>query len=491
MLCTLGLLALYFLLPEPGPRIRPVPLSDDALRLAALSHKAPPPPPADGAEKELAALGRSLFNDRRLSANGNVACATCHDAQRHFTDGKPVSTGIAAMAKNTPTVINTYLNDWFFWDGRADSLASQALKPIEDPREHGISRLFVVNHLRKHYAAQYEAAFGPFPAALPADLPPQGMPAVKFPDMSIDASAYALATLGDFGLLSTILREAQKARLAPAVQLSRRAFSEHGDHPAPPTPAAWVEAYTSLPPAAQAAADHVFANFGKAIAAFERNIAAIDSPFDRFVAQLDRGAGLNDAMAASGFNETQLTGFRLFSGPGKCTLCHAGPNFTDQQFHNIGLPQHGDLVDVGRATGVIRALSDPFNCRSSYMASAAAAPAAGPPAPGGVGESCRELPYLDQNNLELVGAFKTPTLRNVALTAPYMHDGRFSTLNEVFAHYNRLEATPATGHREETLKPLDFTDEELGALAEFLTSLNSPFRNFAGEQQTAEGISSP
>jgi cytochrome c peroxidase len=85
-----------------------------------------------------------------------------------------------------------------------------------------------------------------------------------------------------------------------------------------------------------------------------------------------------------------------------------------------------------------------------------------------------ELPYLDFENLESVGAFKTPSLRNIEKTAPYMHDGRMDNLKDIIKFYDELKDTPAMGHREESLAPLDLSSEEQGALERFLKTLTSP-----------------
>jgi len=88
---------------------------------------------------EKVALGEKLFFDSRLSADGTVACATCHDAARAFTDGRPVSIGIHGRAgqRNAPTVLNALYNKAQFWDGRATTLEEQAAFPIINPVEMG------------------------------------------------------------------------------------------------------------------------------------------------------------------------------------------------------------------------------------------------------------------------------------------------------------------------------------------------------------------
>jgi cytochrome c peroxidase len=89
-----------------------------------------------------AALGRALFHDARLSADGRVSCARCHEPARAFTDGERVSTGVHGRtgARNTPTLVNRGFGEAQFWDGRVGTLIEQVLHPIEDPREMGMPR---------------------------------------------------------------------------------------------------------------------------------------------------------------------------------------------------------------------------------------------------------------------------------------------------------------------------------------------------------------
>ena len=116
----------------------------EVARVLRMSPLPPPPPdPTNAHADDLAAarLGQALFYDERLSKNGDVSCATCHQPDRAFTDGQAQGRAMARVDRNTPTVINSAHNRWFFWDGRSDSAWAQALGPLEDPREHGGSRL--------------------------------------------------------------------------------------------------------------------------------------------------------------------------------------------------------------------------------------------------------------------------------------------------------------------------------------------------------------
>jgi cytochrome c peroxidase len=127
------------------------------------------PPPDDPSnaydtDPRAAALGRRLFFDKRLSRNGKIACATCHQPALGFQDGKPVAEGLGRLTRRSMPLAGVGQNTWFFWDGRKDSLWSQALAPIENPLELGMTRAETAMQIVRHYRADYEAIFGPIPA---------------------------------------------------------------------------------------------------------------------------------------------------------------------------------------------------------------------------------------------------------------------------------------------------------------------------------------
>jgi cytochrome c peroxidase len=203
--------------------------------------------------------------------------------------------------------------------------------------------------------------------------------------------------------------------------------------------------------------NQVFANIGKAIAAYERRIMPGESDFDRYVAALlDR----DEAAMAAALTEDQVAGLRLFLGRGNCTQCHNGPLLTNMGFVSIGVPDpEGEPPDVGRFAGVQLALRDEFNCLGSYSD---ADPI-----------HCEELRFAKSMSAELMAAFKVPSLRNVAETRPYMHAGQFATLAEVLDHYN--EAPSGLGPTDHTdLVPLGLKATELQQLEAFLNSLSAP-----------------
>lgn len=157
----------------------------------------------------------------------------------------------------------------------------------------------------------------------------------------------------------------------------------------------------------------------KAIAAYERTVVAGNSPFDRYM------AGDKDAMSASA-----VRGMELFNGKANCKVCHAGFNFTDESFHNLGVGMSKAKPDLGR----------------------------------------HDVTKVESDK----GAFKTPTLRNVAETAPYMHDGSELTLAQVVEFYNKGGVKNPTLSKE--IKPLNLTPREVDDLVAFLNALTGEVR---------------
>lgn len=199
---------------------------------------------------------------------------------------------------------------------------------------------------------------------------------------------------------------------------------------------------------------------GKAIEAFERTAGPTAGRFDRYVHELAAGSD------GETLSIEEKAGLRLFVGEAGCVNCHHGPLFTDHSFHNIGLPNiPAGGIDPGRARGAGDVGVDALNCRSRH---ADRVPAGDPG-----DEPCPELRYLDPSFPDWAAAFKTPALRNVAATGPYMHDGQLDSLAAVLHFYNVLPGEPIVGHRELTLEPLSLDASELTALEAFLRTLGS------------------
>jgi cytochrome c peroxidase len=198
----------------------------------------------------------------------------------------------------------------------------------------------------------------------------------------------------------------------------------------------------------RAIVNRIYANFGKALAAYTRKLTSRNAPFDRFVA--------NDSTAISA---SAKRGFRVFATRGACAVCHLGPTFTDDSFHALGVPQTGPRVpatDLGRFTDVAPLLASGFGSASNYSD----APDAG------------KLAGLAQN-AGMLGQFRTSSLRGLGGSAPYMHSGQFTTLEEVVAFYDQGGGlVPDGGTRDPSLAPLGLTPAEKADLVAFLKTLD-------------------
>ena len=222
--------------------------------------------------------------------------------------------------------------------------------------------------------------------------------------------------------------------------------------------------WSELSPGQQHAANQVFANVGKALMAYQRRLKLQPAPFDKFVEALQQQK--DTAQLKRLMTPAEVNGMRVFMGKGNCASCHNGPLFTNFEFHNVGAPEPDQQhVDLGRFDGVSKLQNNEFTCLSRYSD-------ADP-------SLCEEMRFLKKQGPELVGAFKTPSLRNVAKTAPYMQSGQLDTLFDVIAHYNK--PTPPFYDREQhpsrphfDIVPLNLTDEEQQQLEQFLHTLTSP-----------------
>jgi cytochrome c peroxidase len=306
------------------------------------------------------ALGKKLYFDTRLSADGTVACATCHDVGKGFTDRRKTSEGIRDQhgRRNAPTTLNAMFFQTLFWDGRAPSLEEQAKLPILNPVEMG--------------------------------QPTQ---------------AQAIATI------------------APDPQYIRMFQAAYGHEPN-------------------------YEDLARAIASFERTLVFLDSPFDRFLA--------GDTHAIS---EQAQRGWALFNGKARCASCHmlnpSQPLGTDNRFHNVGVAaRHQDFE--GLAQRALAALSG-----------------------GGGVEAVDKLAlqtdlselghFLTTKNPADIGTFKTEQLRNIGITAPYMHDGSFDTLWDVMDHYNK--GGEANAYLDGGIQPLALSEKEIDDMVAFLFTL--------------------
>jgi cytochrome c peroxidase len=359
----------------------------------------PPDPSNKYADDPRAAkLGQELFFDTRFSSNGKVACATCHLPDKLFQDGTPLAHGVGTTNRRTMTIIGTAYSPWLFWDGRKDSQWAQALGPMESPVEHGGNRTLFAHLISQYYSDEYETIFGSLP-----DL--SGLPRNAGPVTDSESGAN----------------------------------------------------WESMSPEEREAVTRIYANMGKSIAAYERLLLPGASRFDRYVeAVLNEDNRTADTLLTA----DEVAGLKLFIGKTNCTNCHNGPLFTNNDFHNTGIPAAKNLPeDAGRALGAQQVMADEFNCLSIYS---------------DANESdCSELKYMVADAHDQERQYKPPSLRNVASREPFMHAGQFATLEEVLNHYNTAPAAPA-GHSE--LEPLKLNGQEIAQIIAFLKTLDGPIK---------------
>ena len=349
-------------------------------------------------------FGRLLFFSIEISPK-KISCASCHDPKLGYADGKKLGKGPNGLLKrHTPTIINAAFQRWFFWDGRADSLWSQAIQPLESENEMASSRLYLAHSIwnSKELKSAYEDVFGFLPKELNdiARFPAHGAPRLE----GINARhRWLMMDKNDQDIINNIL-----------------------------------------------------VNSMKAIAAFESTILSTKSPFDIF----SLGIRPLDPEAFYAMDKKSRKGLKLFLGKAKCILCHHGALFSDFEFHNLGLAiNESSGVDVGRIEGTRLLKLNPFNITSQYSYDIYDEK-----------NFTRQI-YSDRNQ---IGQFKTPSLRELKKTAPYFHDGRFSTVREVIDFYSRLEDNIFIGQRELFLEKIKLSKSESEALEEFLLEgLNS------------------
>jgi cytochrome c peroxidase len=418
--------------PNPPPDPPPPPGNDagpdlfTADEIAAYKLQSPlPAVPADPtnafADSAAAAvLGQRLFFDKSYSGalavaddgangglgavgdTGKVSCASCH-ASLGTDDNrsKPnnVSLGTDFGTRNALPIVNSSFYKWTNWAGRFDSQWSLPLAVAENAKIMKSTRLSIAHMLWNKYKADYDAIF---PVPLDAALDPAAADAARFP-----ASGKPKAAPGD-------------------------------------PDGAWE----GMAPADQAIVNRIFANYGKAIAAYVRLVVSRNAPFDKFVA--------GDANA---IDLSAKRGLKVFLGKGKCASCHAGPDFTDNDFHDIGVPQTGPHVpatDLGRFTDVAGLLASPFNTNGTYSDNT----------------STGKLTNVAQT-ADLTGRFRTKGLRGLSTSAPYMHSGQFATLPEVVDFYDKGGGDPPDGGaKDPKLSALGLSAEDKTDLVAFLKSLD-------------------
>ena len=351
-------------------------------------------------DKEAAVLGHHLFFDKHLSSNNKISCASCHKPELYFSDNLTPAKGIGATTRNTPSIVGADHSNWYFHDGRADSLWSQALGPLENAQEHGGNRSLYAHYVYNNamLRAQYERVFGLMPDISDLSLFPKNAGPVN------DSKAF----------------KNWQNMAAKNKQIITR----------------------------------IFVNIGKSIAAYETKLQPAASRVDQYI----KAVMVNDKENISKkLNKSEATGLRLFTSKANCILCHNGPMLTDSAFHNVATVDiNNKPYDLGRYEGAKQVLKGEFNCRSQFNDNKNA--------------SCDELKYISLDQHETIASFKTPGLRNVSKTGPYMHDGQFKRLDEIIDHYNKPDKL-ILGQKD--LLIINLTDQDKIDLVAFLKALDS------------------
>ncbi len=166
------------------------------------------------------------------------------------------------------------------------------------------------------------------------------------------------------------------------------------------------------------------------------------------------------------YSASAQRGLKIFVGKGACSTCHTGPGFTNGEFHAIGVSffAAAGRVDPGRYEGIKRLQANPFNLLGRFNDDVKRSTAI----------STRHVASEQRN----FGEFRTPSLRNVSLTNPYMHDGQHKTLRDVLKHYSELNPDRLHADGESLLKPLRLSAQETNDLVVFLETLSNHADNW-------------
>jgi cytochrome c peroxidase len=275
------------------------------LRSLSLSSLGPvPSDPSNGVadDPRAAALGQALFFDTRFSANGQVACATCHKPDQGFTDRLPLAHGVGTTNRTAMPLVGTQYSEFLFWDGRKDSQWAQALGPLESPVEHGGSRGQYAHLVDRLYSREYEAMFG------------------ELPDLS-------------------------------------RVPDEAGPVDDPAARQAW----DSLSDAERDGVTQVYVNMGKAIAAYERQLLPGPTRFDAYVDDVLAGRPSSQLTADEAAGLRLFIGKANCTTCHNGPLLTNNEFHNTGVPERPGLP-----ADHGRASGARKVTQDEFNCLSRW-----------------------------------------------------------------------------------------------------------------------------
>jgi cytochrome c peroxidase len=475
-----------------------------------------PPVPADAsnrfrAQPQAASLGGAFFSDARFSGPATqldalgrpsapsrapqgqptgVRCATCHDLSRGGIDvtsaPNNVSEGAGWTDVNAPSTVGSAYNHLWFLNGRADSSWSLAVAVAESVTTMNGNRLKTAWTIADHYRADYDAVFGPAGDPLPlagtsADLAAllDGATGRCSPPVAGACAVGCQLVTSTCGMTSCL----------PRFPLQGKPGAQAGCQAACGTGEPFDDAYDCMTGDDQTAVTRVLVNWAKALDAYQATLVPAEAPFDRMIAEGPKSDAVSPAAKR---------GARLFVGKGACIDCHTGGLLSDGDFHNVGVPQEGPFVPTladcpegnapcdcvagvkclpwGAWDGLGRLATSKFVRTSVWSDSA--------DDDDPVRIAARARPRTASPSDPLKGAWRTPSLRNVALTSPYMHDGAYTTLEEVVRHYGEATTQGAVGIPAVELKPILLTAGEEADLVEFLRSLT-------GASPSALALTSP
>jgi cytochrome c peroxidase len=479
-------------------------------RLQDLAHLGPPPPnPSNALADDAAAatLGQAFYFDTRFSgaatqadalgrqagvpraARGqpaNVSCASCHDLGRMGVDVGSVpgnvSSGAGWTDVNALATVNSAYSHLVFWNGRADSLWALAALVAESPTTMNGNRLHTAWVISDYYRADWVRLFGNDPTSLPII---EGNTQCTIGALVEKTGPRAGQCILQNGICQAPCRPVSGTDgatgcwpAAPyALPLNGKKGNTTGCQPGDPREP-FGDAYDCLDPDVREKVDKVLIRWAKILEAFQRRLHNEDeTPFDAWIAAGPRSTVVEEAARR---------GAQLFVGKASCIDCHNTPLFSDSGFHNVGVAQVGPNVPTvadciegsstcdcvkgikclpwGQYDGLKR-LQDSKNLllRTSTIFS------------DDPTDKSRLLAAAAIPSESMKGAWRTPSLRNVALTAPYMHDGRYATLEEVVEHYDRGGDPDAVGTRDIHIKPLGLTAAEKADLVAFLKTLTGKY----------------
>jgi len=429
------------------------------------------------------ALGRPAVQARAARGQPTgVRCATCHDLSRAGADVSSVPNNVSAGAGwtdvNAPAIVGSAFQHLLFLDGRADSAWALAVAVAESPTTMNGNRLKTAWAIADGYHAAYDALFAP--AGYPLPVTAGGAATSAQVMAQLDPATGQCQTAGGDCPSSCrkVTSDCGVVQCVPRFPLQGKPGAQAGCQAGCGTGEPFDDAFDCMTESDQADVTRVLVNWAKALDAYQAQLVPGPAPFDRFVAE---------GPASDAISPAAKRGARLFVGKGVCVDCHGGPLFSDGDFHDIGVPQGGPLVPTVGECGPGNAACDCVNgvkclpwgawdglgrlAASKFSRASAWSDSADDGDPLRIAALGRARTASPDDPLK--GAWRTPSLRNVSLTGPYMHDGVYGNLADVVKHYSDGAAAGDVGVPAAQLKPLLLSPDEQAELVAFLETLTS------------------